>query len=364
MKRQLAAILHADVAGYSRLTGLDEEETHRKLDAGLNLLTNVIVAHGGQKLNEAGDAILAEFNSVTEAVTAAFEFQGQMSEKNAGFTEDERFQFRIGVNLGEVIHDRGDIYGDGVNLAARIQELAEPGGVCVSDAVYQQIVGKTDQVFDDLGHRKLKNIAQSVRVYQARIADLQSSDEDRPGWPFITGAKKNPLATGGCLCRSVRFETWDEPVSVGYCHCRFCQLATGAPLNAAVIYKKTAIQFFCDEPKKYKSSPIAKRAFCGNCGTTLFTTHYAPDEADYYSIRLATMDNPADFPPTMHYGVESQIPWLDINDDLPRIRTDDDSEMQRRWTAVGRPEPEDQLPTSLSEVTRDSDTKDDSDQVM
>ena len=360
MKRQLAAILYADVAGYSRLTGLNEEETHRKLDAGLNLLTDVIEAHDGRKIHEAGDAILGEFKGVTAAVTAAVEFQRQMSEQNAGVAEEERFQFRVGVNLGEVIHDRGDIYGDGVNLAARIQELAEPGGVCVSDAVYQQIVGKTDQVFDDLGHRKLKNIAQSVRVYQARIADLQSSDEDRPGWPFITGAKKKPVATGGCLCRSVRFETWDEPISVGYCHCRFCQLATGAPLNAFVIYKKTAVRFFGDEPKMYKSSPIAERAFCGNCGTTLFTAHYAPDKSEYFPIRLATMDNPADFPPTMHYGVESQMPWLDINDDLPRIRTDDDPELQRRWAAVGRPNPADQLPTSLTEVTGDSDTKNDS----
>ena len=358
MERHLAAILYADVAGYSRLTGDDEEKTHKQLDTSLNLLTSIINKHGGQKIHEAGDAILGEFKAVTVAVTAAVEFQCQMSEQNAGVAEQERFQFRVGVNLGEVIHDRDDIYGDGVNLAARIQELAEPGGVCVSGAVYEQIIGKTDQVFDDLGHRKLKNIAQSVRVYQARFADLQSSDEDRPEWPFITGAKKKPVATGGCLCRSVRFETWEEPISVGYCHCRFCQLATGAPLNAVVIYKKTAVRFFGDEPKRYKSSPIAERAFCGNCGTTLFTAHYAPDESDWFPIRLATMDNPADFPPTVHYGVESQLPWLDINDDLPRIRTDDDSEMQRRWTAVGRPDPEDQLPTSLSEVRRDSNTKD------
>lgn len=356
MKRQLAAILYADVAGYSRLTGLDEEQTHRKLDAGLNLLTEAIAAHGGQKLHEAGDAILAEFQSVTAAVNAAVEFQRQMATRNAELAEDTRLEFRVGINLGEVIHDRDDIYGDGVNLAARIQELAEPGDVCVSGAVYEQIVGKSDQVFDDLGHRKLKNIAQSVRVYQARISDRQSSDESHSGWPYFASSKKKPLATGGCLCRGVRFETWDEPILVGYCHCRFCQLATGAPLNAFVVYKKIAVRFLGNEPTIYKSSPIAVRGFCGNCGTTLFTTHYAPDEADYYSIRLATMDNPADFPPTMHYGVESQVPWLDINDDLPRIRGEDDRELQRRWIAVGRPDPADQLPTSLCNMSKDAET--------
>jgi class 3 adenylate cyclase len=345
MEHQLVAILYADVAGYSRLTGFDEEETHRKLDVGLNLLTDVIAAHGGRKLHEAGDAILAEFQSVTAAVTAALRFQGQMAEQNAAVAEEEFLQFRIGVNLGEVIHDRDDIYGDGVNLAARIQDIAEPGGVCVSGAVYEQMVGKTDQVFDDLGHRKLKNIARSVHIYKARISSLQSSDEDQPAWPYLVSEKKKPVASGGCLCRRVRFEVWDEPIAVGYCHCRFCQLALGAPLSAWIIYKRTAVQFLGDEPKMYKSSPIAERAFCGNCGTSLFTRHYAPDESEFIPIRLAIMDNPADFPPQMHYGVESQLPWLDINDDLPRIRTDDDPEMQRRWAAVGRPDPADQLPS-------------------
>ena len=358
MERHLAVILYADVAGYSRLTGHDEEKTHKQLDTYLNLLTSLIEKHGGQKIHEAGDAILGEFKSVTVAVAAAVEFQRQMYEQSADVPEEERFQFRVGVNLGEVIHDRDDIYGDGVNLAARIQELAEPGGVCVSGAVYEQVVGKIDQVFDDLGHRKLKNITQPVRVYQARIADLQSSDESRLAWPYLTSAKKKPLATGGCLCRGVRFETWDEPISVGYCHCRFCQLATGAPLNAFVIYKRTAVRFFGDEPKMYKSSPIAERAFCGHCGTTLFTAHHAPDESEYFPIRLGSMDNPADFPPTVHYGTESQMPWLDINDDLPRIRTDDDPEMQRRWTAVGRPNPADQLPDLPGDLKTDSDTKD------
>ena len=111
MERKLAAILYADVAGYSRLTGLNEEATHRKLDAALNLLTDVIAAHGGQKLHEAGDAVLAEFSSVTESVAAGIEFQMQMAEQNASFAEEERLELRVGVNLGEVIHDRDDIYG-------------------------------------------------------------------------------------------------------------------------------------------------------------------------------------------------------------------------------------------------------------
>ena len=156
MKRQLAAILYADVTGYSRLTGIDEDATHQKLDAGLNLLTGVVIRHGGRKVHEAGDAILAEFESVTEAVEAAVEFQRQMSTQNAELADDERLEFRVGINLGEVIHDRDDIYGQGVNLAARIQDLAKPGGVCVSGTVYEQVRGKAEHVFEDLGHQKVE----------------------------------------------------------------------------------------------------------------------------------------------------------------------------------------------------------------
>ena len=141
MKRQLAAILYADVTEYSRLTGLDEEGTHKKLNAGLNLLDEVVIQHGGVKVHEAGDAILSEFESVTAAVNCAAKFQNLMTTINIDLTDDERLQFRIGINLGEIIRDRDDIYGDGVNLTARIQELADPGGVCVSGAVYEQGLG-------------------------------------------------------------------------------------------------------------------------------------------------------------------------------------------------------------------------------
>ena len=118
MKRKLVAILYADVAGYSHLTGIDEEETHEKLNAGLNLLTDTISAHGGHKVHEAGDAILAELESVTDAVNAAIEFQREMDAFNKKLSKEARFEFRVGLNLGEVIHDRDDIYGDGVNVAA------------------------------------------------------------------------------------------------------------------------------------------------------------------------------------------------------------------------------------------------------
>lgn len=139
MKRQLAAILYADAAGYSRLTGQNEALTHQQLNTGLNLLTEQIVAHEGSKVHEAGDAILAEFSSVTEAVDTAVEFQKLMATRESDLDKNEQIEFRIGVNIGEIIHDRDDIYGDGVNIAARIQEVAEPGNLCVSSAVLEQL---------------------------------------------------------------------------------------------------------------------------------------------------------------------------------------------------------------------------------
>ena len=142
MKSKLAAILYADVVGYSRLANLDEERTHRLLLDSLGLFSAEISNYEGEKINEAGDAILAEFNSVTDAINCAAEVQLKMEALNTDLAEDDRFEFRIGLHIGEVIHDRGDIYGDGVNLVARIQDLADPGGICISSMVYEQISGK------------------------------------------------------------------------------------------------------------------------------------------------------------------------------------------------------------------------------
>jgi class 3 adenylate cyclase len=342
MEHQLAAILYADVAGYSRLTGLDEEETHRKLDASLNLLSGVIAAHGGQKIHEAGDAILAEFKSVTAAVNCAVEFQRRMSPRNAELAKDERLEFRVGVNLGEVIHDRGDIYGDDVNLAARIQELAEPGGICISGTVYEQVAGKVDQTFDDLGHRKVKNIAQTIRVYRVHLSEMSSGREDGTNFDFDSHAiDRSSLITGRCQCGDVRYEISQPAVGTGVCHCRMCQRAIGASLDAWTAFPREAVRFMNSSPKYYKSSLIAERGFCANCGSSLLIRYYAPEASKFLIMMTACLDKPEDFAPTWHGGVESQMPWLDIQDDLPRTPCDKSADLQRRWGAVGRLNPTD-----------------------
>ena len=172
--RKLTAILYADVAGYSRLTGEDEVGTHRQLSAGLDLISGAIEEAGGRVVHYAGDAVLAEFASVVAAVETAVGIQRQLAEDSADIPDDKRLEFRIGVNLGEVIVDRDDIYGDGVNVAARLESLAEPGGVCVSRTVYNHIKGKVDLGFEDLGEQKVKNISEPVQVYRVKPDDTDT----------------------------------------------------------------------------------------------------------------------------------------------------------------------------------------------
>lgn len=330
MRRQLAAILYADVAGYSRLTGLDEEATHQKLDAGLNLLTEKITAHGGHKVHEAGDAILAEFVSVTEAVNSAAGFQHEMTRLNDGLAENERLEFRVGVNLGEIIHDRGDIYGDGVNLAARIQELADPGGVCVSGTVYEQVQGKVESAFDDLGHRKLKNIAQSIRVYALKSSQTPSRTVRGVFFDNITDSQS--VITGGCLCGQIRFQIRGNDIGSSYCHCRMCQRFSGAPASAGTGFLSDDFRVTQGEPKIYVSSAIAERAFCPTCGSSLWMRHFS---WKWIFVKTLSLDNPENFAPTTHFGVESQMPWHDVHDDFPRLRCEDSPELVEAWESAG-----------------------------
>jgi adenylate cyclase len=175
LQRKLAAILSADVAGFSRLMGEDEAATVRTLGTCRNLVADVIAKHRGRVVDMPGDNVLAEFASAVDAVQAAAAMQAQLTECNAALPEPRRMTFRIGVNLGDVIEDEGRIYGDGVNIAARIQALAEPGGICVSGKVHEEVRRKLDAVFEDLGEHELKNIAGQIRVFRIQGANQRQA---------------------------------------------------------------------------------------------------------------------------------------------------------------------------------------------
>jgi adenylate cyclase len=168
--RRLAAILAADVAGYSRLIGVDEEGTLNRLKAvRAELIDPTINEHRGRIVKTTGDGLLVEFASVVDALRCATVWQAGMAERNAG-APDNRIEFRIGINVGDVVVEDDDIFGDGVNVAARFEALAEPGGICVSARVQEDAAGRLDLAFEDMGEVALKNIARPVRVYRVRVA--------------------------------------------------------------------------------------------------------------------------------------------------------------------------------------------------
>ena len=188
VERRLSAILAADVAGYSRLMHSDEETTHAKLTALLaGGVEPAIAGHGGRIVKNTGDGFLAEFPSAVEAVRAAVQFQARIKELTIGEVEERRIAFRVGVNVGDVIVEPHDIFGDGVNIAARLESIAEPGGVCISSAAYDQVQGKVGVEFADLGEQNLKNIARPVRAYaviRAGSGPVIQSGRARPT-PFL-----------------------------------------------------------------------------------------------------------------------------------------------------------------------------------
>ena len=177
LPRKLVAILYADVANYSRLTGANEDATHRALSEYLDLISETINTYHGEVMHYAGDAVLAKFEAVIDAVSSATEIQEQLLTRNANLPDEQKVQFRIGVNLGDVIEDRGDIYGDGVNIAARLESAADPGGVCVSASVFEQIRGKLDFQFEDMGEQEFKNIAEKIRSYRVIPIPAQLSPD-------------------------------------------------------------------------------------------------------------------------------------------------------------------------------------------
>jgi TolB-like protein/class 3 adenylate cyclase len=187
--RRLAAILAADVAGYSRLIGADEEGTLNRLRSfRAELIDPTIAEHRGRIVKTTGDGFLVEFSSVVDALRCATEWQHGMAERNADVPPTNGIEFRMGVNVGDVVVEDGDIFGDGVNVAARLEGLADPGGICVSARVQEDAAGRLDLTFDDLGDQNLKNIARPVRVYRVRLATAENT-------PKVTPTESGPALT-------------------------------------------------------------------------------------------------------------------------------------------------------------------------
>src|SRR5262245_26728617 len=191
MQRKLAAIFSTDVAGYSRLMGNDEEATICTLTAYRAVISSLIQQYRGRVVDSPGDNLLAEFASVVDAVRCAIEIQQALKVKNEELPEHRQMRFRIGINLGDVIVEGERLYGDGVNIAARMESLAVPGGICISGAAYEQVEDKLALHYEYQGEQTVKNIAKPVRVYRVGLeaADTQSapstalkSPSERPSW--------------------------------------------------------------------------------------------------------------------------------------------------------------------------------------
>jgi adenylate cyclase len=190
VERRLAAILAADVAGYSRLMGADEEGTHERLKAHLRELVDPKAKeYHGRIVKSTGDGLLIEFPSVVDAVRCAVEVQRVMAARNADIPTERRIEFRVGINLGDVIVEDGDIFGDGVNVAARLEALAEPGGICISRTVRDHIRDKLRFQFDDMGEQSVKNIARPVRVYALRLGAVA----DLPAAKMVASSTSQPI---------------------------------------------------------------------------------------------------------------------------------------------------------------------------
>jgi len=185
VERRLAAILAADVAGYSRLIGADEGGTLERLRAlRRELFDPKIAEHRGRLVKTTGDGLLVEFASVVDALRCAVEMQREMVGRNTDVPSDNCVELRIGINMGDIVVEDGDIFGDGVNVAARLESLAEPGGICVSARVQEDAVGKLDLVFEDIGEQQLKNITRPIRVYRVATTSSSASARSRPNPPL------------------------------------------------------------------------------------------------------------------------------------------------------------------------------------
>ena len=209
--RKLAAILVADVVGYSRLAGADEDRTLARL-RGLrsDLIDPAIAAHHGRTVKRTGDGSIIEFRSVVDAVRCAIEVQNGLIERNAGVPEDRRIEFRVGVHVGDVVEESdGDLMGDGVNIAARLEGIAKPGAICLSEDAYRQVSGRLEMEVTDLGPTQLKNIDRPIRAYSLQVGIPAKPTPMKPAEPVIPAAPRRRRGVSGSP-RSQRCLSWAQ----------------------------------------------------------------------------------------------------------------------------------------------------------
>ena len=232
--RRLAAIVSADVVGYSLLMGRDDSATLAGLKAHRReLFDPKIVEYGGRIVKTTGDGLLLEFPSVVDAVRCAVDVQRGMAERNSGVPPDKRIDFRIGINVGDIIIDEDDIFGDGVNVAARLEALADPGGICVSRVVRDQVLDKLSFTFEDLGAQQVKNIARPVEAYRVDLGNATAStpSRGRRHWQRLARARTSQLIAGGVVVLSLAgILVWTRPQ-----FWRMAPAPSAPPLSVAVL---------------------------------------------------------------------------------------------------------------------------------
>jgi adenylate cyclase len=192
-QRRLAAILATDVAGYSRLMGADEKGTLSTLRSHRGAVDRLIALHHGRVFGSAGDSVIAEFASAVEAIEAAVEIQRETLRRNERVPPDKRFFFRIGINIGDIMVEGDNLFGDGVNVAARVQALAKPGGICVSRNVYNQVKNKVPVAFEDLGEHRVKNIIEPLTIYRLLTDSTAKRSRDRT---WLVALRRQKLSVG------------------------------------------------------------------------------------------------------------------------------------------------------------------------
>lgn len=336
MERKLAAILAADIVGFAGHVSRDENQTLQKVQTiGRDIIGMQVEANRGRLFKSMGDGFLAEFSSTNEAVNCAIGIQRANLMAAQNTDDDEPLVLRIGVSLGDVVVQGDDLLGNGVNIAARLEAMAEPGGIAVSGDVMAQIRGKIDLPLEDCGHKRVKDTDAPIHVYMTR-----SGPGETGGFLDIDeAALQKKMIKGGCLCGDIRYEINAPPISTGYCHCRICQKFTGSAMSTWTAFPASAIKFVDKQPRYFASSPIAERGFCPKCGASLTYRLIRPREAAYLVVFTSSLDEPHGNAPAAHSGMESKMPWIDILDDLPRTNTADSRVLQEAWASVGMPDP-------------------------